>query len=117
MRLTIISTSVPGLHDDRLPEPVRVAYKSLITARNECAEDQIDMIDGAILRLLQPWIIAPIYLSTAQVSEMWGIHQTLIKRMAREGKIDGAVHIGRAWVIPAWWTFEPNAVGRPRKTE
>ena len=40
------------------------------------------------------------YLKIDEVSEKWGISPRRIQKLCLDGKIDGAVRFGRAWMIP-----------------
>lgn len=41
------------------------------------------------------------YLSAAQMAEKWGISDRRVRVLCQQGKIDGVIHQGRAWLIPA----------------
>lgn len=41
------------------------------------------------------------YKTTAQMAEQWGVSDRRIRILCQEGKIEGAAHKGRAWMIPA----------------
>lgn len=41
------------------------------------------------------------YLSISQVSDKWGITGRRIQTLCNEGRIIGAVKIGRYWAVPA----------------
>ncbi|MDO4563889.1 MAG: DNA-binding protein [Clostridia bacterium] len=36
-----------------------------------------------------------------QVSELWGITSRRVSEMCRQGKIEGAIKVSAAWVMPA----------------
>ena len=40
------------------------------------------------------------YLKIAEVAEKWGVTPRRIQKLCLDGKIDGAVRFGRAWMIP-----------------
>lgn len=40
------------------------------------------------------------YMSIKEASEKWGISDSRIRLLCREGRIDGAIKIGRSWAIP-----------------
>lgn len=42
------------------------------------------------------------YTSIKEASERWGISDSRIRVLCREGRIEGAVKIGRNWAIPAY---------------
>ena len=41
------------------------------------------------------------YMSAAQTAEQWGISDRRVRVLCQQGKIDGAIRRGRAWLIPA----------------
>jgi len=41
------------------------------------------------------------FISAKQLAEKWGIDQTRVHRLAREGRIRGAARFGRNWMFPA----------------
>lgn len=41
------------------------------------------------------------YMSAAQMAEQWGISDRRVRILCQQGKIDGALRKGRAWLIPA----------------
>lgn len=41
------------------------------------------------------------YLSVSEIAERWGVKQTQVTRYCREGRIEGAVKMHGAWMIPA----------------
>jgi excisionase family DNA binding protein len=40
-------------------------------------------------------------LTTTQAASVAGVDSSTLRRWCREGRIDGAVQYGRAWLIPA----------------
>ena len=40
------------------------------------------------------------YLSTQQMSEKWGICARRVQTLCSQARIDGAVRVGKAWIIP-----------------
>ena len=41
------------------------------------------------------------YKSVVQMAELWGISDRRVRILCQEGKIDGVIRKGRAWLIPA----------------
>ena len=41
------------------------------------------------------------YKSVAQMAEQWGISDRRVRILCQQGKIDGVIRKGRAWLIPA----------------
>ena len=41
------------------------------------------------------------YISIKEASEKWDISHSRIRLLCREGRIEGAIKIGRNWVIPS----------------
>lgn len=41
------------------------------------------------------------YITVAQAAEQWGISDRRVRILCQQGKIDGVIHKGRAWMIPA----------------
>lgn len=46
-------------------------------------------------------VLAVEYMSAAQIAEQWGISDRRVRILCQQGKVHGAVHKGRAWLIPA----------------
>lgn len=40
------------------------------------------------------------YITTKQAAEIWGISQRRISLLCAENRIDGAVKMGKTWIIP-----------------
>jgi excisionase family DNA binding protein len=40
------------------------------------------------------------FISTQEAAEKWGITESFVRRMARQGRIPGALKRGRDWWIP-----------------
>ena len=40
------------------------------------------------------------YMTTTEISEIWGISSRRIALLCSEGRIDGAVKKGKTWLIP-----------------
>ena len=45
-------------------------------------------------------ILAQKWLSVAQVAEVFGVSRYTVARMCREGRMEGAVRVGKLWRIP-----------------
>ena len=41
------------------------------------------------------------YITVAQAAEQWGISDRRVRILCQQGKIDGVIRKGRAWMIPA----------------
>ena len=41
------------------------------------------------------------YRSVAQMAEQWGISDRRVRILCQQGKIDGVIRKGRAWLIPS----------------
>ena len=55
------------------------------------------------------------FLTTAELSDVWGISQRRIAILCKEGRIDGAVLKGKTWLVPAK-TKKPEDMRKvPRK--
>lgn len=65
--------------------------------------------------------MAPKFVSTQEAAELLGIHESRVRALAAEGRIRGAVKVGRAWIIPLGRDGKPQAkilpTGRPPKTK
>lgn len=61
------------------------------------------------------------YITTKEASAKWGISPTRITILANEGRIPGAQHLGRSWMIPAGATkpkeLKPNHAKSAKKEE
>lgn len=62
------------------------------------------------------------YITTKEASEKWGISTIRITVLANEGRIPGAQHLGRSWLIPATATKPPelkanHSVSAKKKTK
>ena len=40
------------------------------------------------------------YLTSAQMAEKWGVSERSVRNYCNEGRVDGAVLIGKIWNIP-----------------
>ena len=40
------------------------------------------------------------YATTREIAEKWGITNRRITKLCNEGRVDGAVLMGRIWIIP-----------------
>lgn len=54
------------------------------------------------------------YLTTAEMSEVWGISSRRIALLCSEKRIDGAIKKGKTWLIPSD-TEKPNDPRRVQK--
>ena len=41
------------------------------------------------------------YLTTQKAAEKWGISRRRVSKLCQEGRIDGAVLMGKTWILPA----------------
>ena len=41
------------------------------------------------------------FLTTAELSDVWGISQRRIAILCKEGRIDGAILKGKTWIVPS----------------
>ncbi|MGH9890827.1 MAG: helix-turn-helix domain-containing protein [bacterium] len=61
----------------------------------------------------------PDFVSTQEAAELLGIHESRVRALAAEGRIRGALKVGRAWIIPLGADGKPQAkilpTGRPPK--
>ena len=55
------------------------------------------------------------FLTTAELSDVWGISQRRIAILCKEGRIDGAVLKGKTWLVPAKTKKPENMRKVPRK--
>lgn len=64
-------------------------------------------------------LMPPDFVSTQQAAELLGIHESRVRALAAEGRIRGALKVGRAWIIPLGADGKPKAKillpGRPPK--
>ena len=44
--------------------------------------------------------VNPYYMSPEEYAELMGVHVVTVRRLCREGKLDGAVKVGAVWRIP-----------------
>jgi len=40
------------------------------------------------------------YITVIQMAEKWGISERRIQKLLQEGRVDGVLRFGRAWMIP-----------------
>ncbi len=62
MTISILDTRVPQPGDYAsygVPEEIGMGVDALLKQRNECGEELVGVIDGAILRILRPWFRKP----------------------------------------------------------
>lgn len=56
------------------------------------------------------------YLTTAECAKLWNVSQRRVAIYCKEGRIDGAVLMGKMWLIPKG-TIKPEDPRRVRKME
>lgn len=59
MTISIMDTRVPQPNDYPaygVPDEIAACVDAMLAERNDCPETVVDVIDGAILRILDPWI-------------------------------------------------------------
>jgi len=58
------------------------------------------------------------YTTVTEAAGKLGLSRAWVKRLARDGRIRGAVMVGRQWIIPAGWTYtrtrRPATTDQPR---
>ena len=52
-------------------------------------------------------------MTTKEAAALWGCGWQTVKRLVREGRVDGAYKVGYTWVIPDW-ALRPPALSRGR---
>ena len=55
------------------------------------------------------------YVTVGEAAERIGVSQSRIRELIRLGRIEGAVRVGRRWMIPSSFRVTPVKIGRPRK--
>ena len=56
-------------------------------------------------------------ISITDAAAATGLSRATLTQWARQGKIGGAVKVGRTWVLPQDWQRPVTRVGRPAKQE
>ena len=54
-------------------------------------------------------------ISITDAAAATGLSRATLTQWARQGKIGGAVKVGRTWVLPQDWKRPETKVGRPAK--
>jgi len=55
------------------------------------------------------------YISVTEAAKKHGLSKAWVGRLVQNGRIEGAVKVGRQWIIPATWTPPILKRGKPKR--
>ncbi len=62
------------------------------------------------------YAVASKLITTAEAAQRAGISLSYVQRLCRDGQVKGAMRIGRDWLVPSSFKWEPQKRGPKPKT-